>query len=53
MALTTNVMVQEIAGWCNVVSGCEVNKVELRTNVISYQDENGVNKLEYRQLPYY
>lgn len=53
MALCFNVKAQEIADWWNDVSVCQVNKVAPRTNVIPYQDENGINNLEYRQSPYY
>ena len=53
MALTMNVKAQEIADWWNDVSVCQVNKVAPRTNVIPYQDESGINNLEYRQSPYY
>ena len=53
MALTMNVTAQEIKDWWNDVSVCEVNKVAPRTNVIPYQDEAGINKLDYRQSPYY
>lgn len=53
MALTMNVKAQEIADWWNDVSVCEVNKVAPRTNVIPYQDEEGIKNLEYRQSPYY
>ena len=48
-----NVTAQEIKDWWNDVSVCEVNKVAPRTNVIPYQDEAGINKLDYRQSPYY
>ena len=53
MALTMNVGAQEIADWWNDVAVFAVNKVPPRTNVIPYQDENGINNLEYRQSPYY
>lgn len=53
MALAFNVKAQEIADWWNDVSVCEVNKVDPRTNVIPYQDEKGINNLEYRSSPYY
>ena len=53
VALTVNVRAQEIADWWNDVSVCEVNKVAPRTNVIPYQDEEGIKNLEYRQSPYY
>ena len=53
MALCFNVKAQEIADWWNDVSVYQVNKVAPRTNVIPYQDENGINNLEYRQSPYY
>lgn len=53
MALTINVTAQEIKDWWNDVSVYEVNKVAPRTNVIPYQDETGINKLEYRQSPFY
>ena len=53
MALCMNVKAQEIADWWNDVSVCEVNKIAPRTNVIPYQDEAGINNLEYRQSPYY
>ena len=53
MALAMNVKAQEIADWWNDVTVFAVNKVAPRTNVIPYQDENGINNLEYRQSPYY
>ena len=53
MALVMNVKAQEIADWWNDVSVYAVNKVPPRTNVIPYQDENGINNLEYRESPYY
>lgn len=53
MTLALNVNAQEIADWWNDVSVFAVNKVQPRTNVIPYQDENGINNLEYRQSPYY
>ena len=53
MALCFNVKAQEIADWWNDVSVFQVNKVAPRANVIPYQDENGINNLEYRQSPYY
>ena len=53
MALTMNVGAQEIADWWNDVAVFAVNKVAPRTNVIPYQDEKGINDLEYRQSPYY
>lgn len=53
MTLLINVKAQEIADWWNDVSVCAVNKVTPRTNVIPYQDENGISNLEYRQSPYY
>ncbi len=53
MALAMNVKAQDIAEWWNDVSVCSVNKVVPRTNVIPYQDENGIANLEYRQSPYY
>ena len=53
MALVMNISAQEIADWWNDVAVFAVNKVAPRTNVIPYQDENGINNLEYRQSPYY
>lgn len=53
MTLLINVKAQGIADWWNDVSVYAVNKVAPRTNVIPYQDENGINNLEYRQSPYY
>ena len=53
MTLAMNVNAQEISDWWNDVSVFAVNKVQPRTNVIPYQDENGINNLEYRQSPYY
>lgn len=53
MALAMNIKAQEIADWWNDVSVYSVNKVAPRTNVIPYQDENGINNLEYRLSPYY
>ena len=53
MTLIMNVNAQEIADWWNDVSVYQVNKVAPRTNVIPYQDENGINNLEYRESPYY
>ncbi len=53
MTLIMNVKAQEIADWWNDVSVYQVNKVAPRTNVIPYQDENGINDLEYRESPYY
>lgn len=53
MALVMNVKAQEIADWWNDVSVYQVNKVAPRTNVIPYQDEKGINNLEYRESPYY
>lgn len=53
MALAMNVKAQEIADWWNDVTVFAVNKVVPRTNVIPYQDEKGINNLEYRQSPYY
>ena len=51
MALAMNVNAQVIADWWNDVSVFAVNKVPPRTNVNPYQDENGINNLEYRQSP--
>lgn len=53
MTLFMNVKAQDIADWWNDVSVCEVNKMSPRTNVIPYQDEEGIKNLEYRQSPYY
>lgn len=53
MALCFNVKAQEIKDWWNDVSVFEVNKVVPRTNVIPYQDENGIKNLEYRNSPFY
>ncbi|MBR6774567.1 MAG: chitobiase/beta-hexosaminidase C-terminal domain-containing protein [Bacteroidales bacterium] len=61
MTLTINVKAQknvnvsndDVLDWWNDVSVYEVNKVAPRTNVIPYQDESGINKLDYRQSPYY
>ena len=53
MALCYNVKAQEIADWWNDVSVCQVNKLAPRTNVIPYQDEGGINNLDYRRSPYY
>ncbi len=53
MTLAFNVNAQEIADWWNDVSVFAVNKVAPRTNVIPYQDEEGISNLEYRQSPYY
>ena len=53
MALAMNVKAQEILDWWNDVTVFAVNKVVPRTNVIPYQDENGISDLEYRQSPYY
>lgn len=53
IALTITLKAQEIEDWWNDVYVCEVNKLSPRTNVIPYQDEKGINNLEYRQSPYY
>lgn len=53
MALCYNIKAQDVKDWWNDVTVCEVNKVAPRTNVIPYQDEKGINNLEYRQSPYY
>ena len=53
LVLTLNVKAQEIGEWWNDVTVCSVNKVAPRTNVIPYQDEEGIKNLDYRQSPYY
>ena len=53
MTLSLNVVAQELADWWNDVSVYAVNKMQARTNVIPYQDENGIDNLEYRESPYY
>lgn len=53
MTLLLNVRAQEISDWWNDVSVCQVNKVSPRTNVIPYEDENGIKELLYRESPYY
>lgn len=51
LSLSSNA--QEIKDWWNDVSVCEVNKVDPRTNVIPYRDEEGIENLEYQNSPYY
>lgn len=53
IALCCNVNAQDVGDWWNDVAVCEVNKVVPRTNVIPYEDEDGIKKLRYMDSPYY
>ena len=53
IALSFNANAQDLGDWWNDVSVCQVNKVAPRTNVIPYEDENGINDLKYMESPYY
>ncbi|MGN0033369.1 MAG: glycoside hydrolase family 2 TIM barrel-domain containing protein [Candidatus Limimorpha sp.] len=43
----------DVGEWWNDLSVSHVNKVPPRANVIPYSDENGVDRLSYRESDYY
>lgn len=44
---------QNIGEWWNDVAVFQVNKMQPRTNVIPYSDENGIETLDYQHSDYY
>ncbi len=53
MSMVFHCHAQEIGEWWKDVSVFQVNKVEPRSNVIPYDDENGVENLDYQSSKYY